>query len=247
MTVLTVIVVDTIREAFRNRIVLALLFIACLLLFLHKITGIVTLGLKTRILLDMGSVTITIFALLLAASLMVHLLRYEMERGTLQFTLTSPVSRGSLLLGKMLGVLVISAIVIAVLTTELYLLLLFTGGVQLQFFWFGFLLFLKCLVVINLTIIPSILSSRVITLTLVSFLVLLAHLGEMLTQLIPEKIVNILFGILFPDFTSFAVDFSSKLPAGFYSNFLPMISLYAFSLAMIYFLIARGIFARKSL
>jgi len=114
------IVLNTFREAVRDRILHGVLGLACGVLFFTLALGQLALDQELRVVEDIGLATISFFAVVVAIFLGSSLLYKEIERKTLYVILPKPVRRWEFLLGKFGGI---------VLTALVFLLLM--GGILL--------------------------------------------------------------------------------------------------------------------
>ena len=245
---------DTIKEALRNKIIVAIFLVFLVILFIYKITGIITVGVQERILTDLSSLTITLFVLVISSILSVHLFRQELERGTLYFTLTYPVTKAQFIFGKIVGISIISLMMIIFLYFELFVILYFSGGHNLlNLFYYIIVLWLKSILIITLSLVFAIGASRVMSLSIISFIILTSHIKltivESIKEVIPSLygIINLVYGYILPDFSSFSIDGGYKIDSGFFTHFLPIIFIYTFSLSYIYYVLSVFLFKRKDL
>ncbi len=93
----------TLAEAIRHRILYLLLVFAGLLIAFSRVLSLMTVGDDVKIIKDIGLSAINVFGLLVTLFVGVGMLFREMERRTVQVTLSGPVARWEYVLGKYCG------------------------------------------------------------------------------------------------------------------------------------------------
>ncbi len=121
------IALNTFREAVRDRVLYGIVFFAVAILAFAVVLGEVTLGQERRVLFDVGTSAISLFAVLTAIFLGVSLLYKEVEKKTLYVILAKPVRRAEFVAGKYLGMVATGVVQIAIMTAVLSLLLALWG------------------------------------------------------------------------------------------------------------------------
>jgi len=94
---------NTFREAIRNRILYTLLFFAVLLIASGILLGSLSFVDSDRIFQSVGLAAIRIFGTAIAIFVGIGLIYKEIERRTIFTILSKPISRGSFLIGKYVG------------------------------------------------------------------------------------------------------------------------------------------------
>ena len=120
------IVLNTFREAVRDRILHGVLGLACGVLFFNLALGELALDQQLRVVEDIGLAAISFFSVVVAIFLGSSLLYKEIERKTLYVILPKPIRRWEFLVGKFGGivltacvfVLLMGGILLAVLGTQ---------------------------------------------------------------------------------------------------------------------------------
>lgn len=107
---------STVREAVRERIVLALVLFGVALVAGSLVLSPLALGEGRKIVLDFGLAGSSIVSILLAVFLGTSLLHKELERRSLYSVLTKPIRRQEYLIGKFLGLWVTTALLLAGMT-----------------------------------------------------------------------------------------------------------------------------------
>lgn len=98
------ITVNTFREAVRDRVLYGVLGLACAMLLFTLALGELSLEQQDRVVIDIGTASISLFAVVVAVFLGSSLLYKEIERKTLYVILPKPIARWEFLLGKHFGI-----------------------------------------------------------------------------------------------------------------------------------------------
>ena len=104
-----VIAANTVREALRERLLHNLLVFAVILIASSITISQLTVGDQYRIIADVTESSTQVFGTLIAVFLSVSLLARELDRRTCYTALARPIGRGTFLLGKAVGLLVVVA------------------------------------------------------------------------------------------------------------------------------------------
>jgi len=118
---------NTLRELVRSKLLYNLLIFAVLLIGSSMFVAQLTIGQWDRIILDMGLAATQIVGLLIAVLIGVGLVAGEIDRRTIFPTLARPVLRGTFLLGRYAGLLLVLAINVLVMAGVLALVLHMAG------------------------------------------------------------------------------------------------------------------------
>ncbi|MGH9783600.1 MAG: ABC transporter permease [Terriglobia bacterium] len=97
------IVLNTFREAVRDRVLYNLIAFALILTASALLFGEISIGIQKTILLNVGLSSISIFGLLIAVFLGIGLVYKEMDKRSLYALLSKPIRRSQFILGKFLG------------------------------------------------------------------------------------------------------------------------------------------------
>ena len=121
------IVLNTFREAVRDRVLYNLIAFALILIASALLFGQISIGIQKTILLNVGLSAISIFGLLIAIFLGIGLVYKEMDKRSLYALLSKPIRRRQFIIGKFLGLnftlLVNTALMSAGLWAALYYLM----------------------------------------------------------------------------------------------------------------------------
>ena len=103
---------NTFREAVRNRILYSLLFFALIFIGGSSLLSHLTVGEYRKIIVDMGLAAISVFGVLIAIFVGIGLVNREIERKTIYTLASKPVSRGAIVVGKYLGLVMVLAVMV---------------------------------------------------------------------------------------------------------------------------------------
>jgi ABC-type transport system involved in multi-copper enzyme maturation permease subunit len=115
---------NTFRAAIRDKILYNLLIFALILIVGSILLSTITIGERSKIIIDFGLSGINLFGVLMAIFLGIGLVSKEIERKTLYTVLSKPISRTEFLFGKYAGLLLTLAVNVVVMTLALYLTLI---------------------------------------------------------------------------------------------------------------------------
>jgi len=122
------IALNTFREAIRDRVLYLLLVFALLLIGLSRLLSLLTVGNEEKIVKDTGLAAISIFGVLTAVFVGVNLVFKEIERRTVYTLLANPVRRWQFLAGKFVGLGLVLAMNVALMSGLLFAVLLWRGA-----------------------------------------------------------------------------------------------------------------------
>lgn len=111
------------REAIRDKILYNLLFFSLMIISSAGLLSTLTVGERTKIIIDIGLAGMNIFGVLIAIFLGISLVNKEIDKRTIYTILSKPVRRSQFLLGKYVGLsitlsvnmIIMSAVFIATL------------------------------------------------------------------------------------------------------------------------------------
>jgi Cu-processing system permease protein len=109
------IMLNTFREAVRDRVLYAVLGFACAVLLFTLAIAELSLHDKLRVVSDVGLASISLFSVMIAVFLGSSLLYKEIERKTLYVILPKPIARSEFLLGKYLGIVLTAVVFVALM------------------------------------------------------------------------------------------------------------------------------------
>lgn len=127
---------NTFRESVRDRVLVALIVIALLVMAGAKVLPPVALGEAEKIIKDLGLSAITLFCVLIAILVGGRIVYREVEKRTIYLLLARPVRRYEFIIGKYCGMMLVLVVSLGLLTAGFYLVLLLTGiRPELRLLW----------------------------------------------------------------------------------------------------------------
>jgi len=114
---------NTFREAIRDKVLYNLVFFALLVMGSSVVVGNMTLGEGIKFIMDLSLAAMSVFGLLIAIFVGIGLVHKEIQRRTVYMLLAKPISRRSFVIGKYLGLMLVIALNVAVMTAALLLLM----------------------------------------------------------------------------------------------------------------------------
>lgn len=245
---------NTFREAVRSRIFYILTAFAVAMLLFSSVMGMLTIGSRAKIILDLG-LTITSFITVMTAIFVgIGLVFTEVEKKTIYNVLSKPLGRTHFLLGRYLGLMAVLAVNLAAMMALLSLLLLVFGGFTVGLFAAGAFIYLELAVLTAIALFFSSLTSPVVSAicTLAFYLVghtssaFLETLAPRLTSPAAKRLAEWLFHLL-PDLTMLSITdlvaYGLPVPGAFVLRAV----LYAFVLVALLLTAACLAFSRRDL
>jgi ABC-type transport system involved in multi-copper enzyme maturation permease subunit len=110
---------NTFREAIRDKVLYNLVFFALFVMGVSVVIDKMTLGERLKIIQDVSLAGMSVFGLLIAIFVGIGLVHKEIQRRTIQILLAKPISRPSFVLGKYLGLMLVIALNMAIMTAAL--------------------------------------------------------------------------------------------------------------------------------
>lgn len=117
------VVANTFREAIRDKVLYNLVFFALLVMGASVVIGSMTLGEGIKIIMDLSLAAMSVFGLLIAIFVGIGLVHKEIQRRTVAMLLAKPISRRNFVIGKYVGLMLVIALNVAIMTAALLLLL----------------------------------------------------------------------------------------------------------------------------
>lgn len=125
---ITAIMVNTFKEAIRDRILYIMLAFGILFTLSSRLLVPLSLGQEQKIVRDMGLALISLFGALIAILTGAQLVYKELERKTIYAIISKPIRRFEFVLGKYLGLLLTLLGVIAIMTAGFFALVFWVDG-----------------------------------------------------------------------------------------------------------------------
>jgi ABC-type transport system involved in multi-copper enzyme maturation permease subunit len=119
---------NTFRENIRDKILYNLILFALIMILSSIALGQLTLGLESKMIIDLGLTSVSVFGTLIAIFIGISLVYKEMEKRTVYALLAKPVHRWEFIVGKYLGLLFTLLVNVVIMTIGIVLTLLYQGG-----------------------------------------------------------------------------------------------------------------------
>lgn len=142
---LAAIIINTFREAVRNKVLYTLIFFAVAFAAFSIALSNVVLGDPTRVIVNMGLANIEIFGTLISIFVGITLVHKELEKRTIYTILSRPIRRWHFIVGKYLGLLLTILVELLIMSGFLVgMLLIFSYYHEYEILAIGiFLVFIK--------------------------------------------------------------------------------------------------------
>jgi ABC-type transport system involved in multi-copper enzyme maturation permease subunit len=119
---------NTFRENIRDKILYNLILFALIMILSSIALGQLTLGLESKMIIDLGLTSVSVFGTLIAIFIGISLVYKEMEKRTVYVLLAKPVHRWEFIVGKYLGLLFTLLVNVVIMTFGIVLTLLYQGS-----------------------------------------------------------------------------------------------------------------------
>ncbi len=196
------IILNTFREAIRDRILYNLVIFALLVIASAILLKDLTDGQEGRTIVNIGLTAMLFFGVFIAIFAGVGLVSKEIEKRTVYSIFSKPVRRSEFIIGKYLGLCLTLALNVAVMGVGLTLALVFVGSNTLAAnIWPAlFLIFLELMIITGVAMLFSTFSSPALS-ALLSFLVfVIGHLSSSLRDLgatLGSQVTKVVFDAIY--------------------------------------------------
>ncbi len=171
------IALNTFREAIRDRILYLLLAFAVLMIGASRLLSLLTVGSEEKIVKDIGLAAIAIFGVATAIFVGVGLVFKEIEKRTVYTLVTKPIRRSQFILGKYLGLVMVLAVNLAVMTLSFCLVLLARGWMDPAIARAVALIFVELMLVTAIAILFSSFSTPILSCLFTVTVYVIGHLS----------------------------------------------------------------------
>lgn len=154
---------NTFREAVRSRIFYILSAFAAAMILFSAVMGMLTIGSRAKIILDMGLTVTSFITVLTAIFVGIGLVFTEVEKKTIYNVLSKPLNRTHFILGRYLGLMAVLAVNLLGMMLLLGGLLWGFGGFKSSLFTAGAFIYLELAVVTAFALFFSAVSSPVVS------------------------------------------------------------------------------------
>lgn len=243
-----------IEENIRKKILYILLFFSFLLIAFSASFTSFELGTQLPVMKDISMSGISLFGIVFTLSLFLNVIPQEIERKTIYPIITQPITRGTYLAGKYLGIMALIAANLLILGIELMIVLFIYGdGWNWMVLQSIALNILQCGVLGALMMAFSLIASYPLALSTVIFLYIVGGIStpyiNYLSGRLPDAMIKgvIFIKYLLPKFDCFnikdAIVHSHTLPAGYFT----WCCVYGITYIALVMLLASILFDRKDL
>jgi len=178
---------NTFKEAIRDRILYLLLFFAAVSLILSRLLSLLTVGDKTKIIIDAGLSSLSIFGVLMAILMGTGLVYKEIDKKTVYTLLSKPINRNQFILGKFLGLIITLFIMLLVMTAVfIIIILLHSGTISWKLFVSLGFVFLELCLITSVALLFSCFSTPILSSIFSLSFYLIGHLSWGLETLIKK-------------------------------------------------------------
>ncbi len=168
---------NTFREAIRDRILYLLLAFAILMIFASRILSLLTVGAEEKIVKDIGLASISVFGVATGIFMGVGLVFKEIEKRTVYTLVSKPIRRSQFILGKYVGLVMVLAVNLSIMTAMFYTLLLLKGWMDLAISRAIVLIFVELLMITAIAILFSSFSTPILSALFTVTFYLIGHLS----------------------------------------------------------------------
>jgi ABC-type transport system involved in multi-copper enzyme maturation permease subunit len=246
------IMINTFREAIRDRILYNLLLFALLIIGGSILLGTLTIGEQQKIIKDMGLASISIFGTLIAVFVGIGLVYKEIERKTIYNIISKPVHRYQFFIGKYLGLILTLLVNVLIMTGGFLSIIYFMdGSIQFSLVEAIFLIFMELAMVTAVALFFSSFTTPTLSATFTLAIYVIGHLSRDLkvfgakSELPWVRYMTGFLYYLLPNLENFNIKgqvvHNLPLPA----NFVPLSFLYSFIYIGILLMLAIYIFGQR--
>ena len=211
------IALNTFREAVRSRIFYILMAFAVAMILCSSVMGLLTVGSRSRIIMDLGITTISFFSVMTSIFVGIGLIYQEIEKKTIYNILSKPLGRGRFIIGRYAGLMAVLAVNLAAMVSLLGLVLLAFGGFNWKIFVAGGFIYMQLAILTAIALFFSSVTSPVVSAICTSAFYIAGRTSSTIPEVIIPKMANpaikkaaIWLYHLLPDLT--LLDVSNLLP-----------------------------------
>lgn len=242
-----IIALNTFRESVRSKVLYSALFFAFILVIASALFGSVTIGDRLKVIKDFGLLSTSFFAVALVVISGASLLYKELNRKTIYNILGKAVHRWQFLLGKELGLLLTTGILISLLSIGLVVFVYcLGGGLDMLLLVAALYILLEMLVVTSVAIFFSSLVVTPLFIGLFTFSVFIAGRSieyvallreQMASNWAAENLISVIYWIL-PHLNQLSISDQAAYGIGVEPEHLLYSCAYAFGYSGIVFVLA---------
>ena len=244
----------TIEENIRKKILYILLFLSFALIAFSASFTSFDLGAQVTIMKDISLSGIALFGIVLTLSLFLNVIPKEIETKTIYPFITQPITRGTYITGKYIGLMSIIAVNLLILGLELMVVMkIYSDNWNVMIINSIILNILQCGIIGGLMLLFSLFTSYPLTLSITLFLYILGGVSTPYIQYLQGRLPKVLLDfvvfikLIIPKFDCFnikdAVVHMNALPQGYFA----WATIYGLAYVIIKVMIATILFEKKDL
>jgi ABC-type transport system involved in multi-copper enzyme maturation permease subunit len=209
---ITGVVLNTFREAIRDKVFITIIIFAILVMVSGKIIQPLALGEEEKIIKDIGLNSITLFSVLIAILVGGRLIYKEVEKRTIYLIISRPLHRWQFILGKYFGLLLVLFESLLIMTCAFYLILVLLKMTPNVYLLLSVLMtFCELWIVTALAILFSTFATPITSAVFTFALYFIGHLTRdlkvlaMMSKSLQVKLITDIFYYLLPNLANFNV------------------------------------------
>ncbi len=173
---LKAIVLNTFKEAVRNKVFYLLIVVGILFAFSSHIMSLLTIGDKEKVLKDIGLASINFFCVLIAIFTGINLVYKEIDKKTIYNIVSKPISRSSFILGKFFGLSLTLLVALASMAVIFFVFLFIASGTfDARIAIYFLLLYFELLIITAISVLFSSFSTPILSSIFTISLYLIGH------------------------------------------------------------------------
>ena len=179
----------TFYEMYKSRILLNVILLSVGIVFLSLIVSEISYGSQEKVLLDISLALISLSVNIVAVLFGAGLVSDEIDSRTIYMILSRPISRGSYLIGRIIGVslmLLLNVVLLFIVSVGIYLIL--DGQFDKLIVYSIFFSFLEGVILLNLVVLFSLFTNKVISILNV---IVIYVSGHVMFELLKIKTVQL--------------------------------------------------------
>jgi len=182
------IALNTFREGVRSRIFYILFAFAVAMILFSAVMGVLTIGSRSKIILDLGLTFISFFTVMTAIFVGIGLVYQEVERKTIYNVLSKPVSRTRFLLGRYLGLMSLLAANLAAMILLLAAVLLLFRGFTWKILLAAGFIYLELAIITAIALFFSSITSPVVSALCTGAFYIVGHTSSALPDMLVPRL-----------------------------------------------------------
>lgn len=166
----------TVKEVVQSKILFNVIFLGIFLILITSVAFKFTYGSPSRVALDFGLGTLSLSAIGIALFMGISLISNELESRTIYMILSRPVKRSSFIIGKYLGLSLVVALNILILSILTLSVFVYTGGVLDSLIITAVVyILMEALMMLSMVGVLSLITNKVLTVILSTTVYIIGH------------------------------------------------------------------------